>query len=162
MGRTLVFHPTELAQWHALVNDAGKTRNLFFAESIESYLVFLLMRFASKPEVMDSIVGLEFLESHQAAREHQFDQLRDLGDKCLLFAGLFPGQADRRRVSVDYFVHLGQNAYGVLSATESSRSADLFAELSLEFTGLSQLLQAIRELEQAEENSARLGLASFV
>lgn len=38
--KKLILHPTELSQWHALVNEAQATTDLILNESTESYLVF--------------------------------------------------------------------------------------------------------------------------
>ena len=42
----LILHPTDISQWHALVNEAQAATRLILNENTESYLVFLLMRFS--------------------------------------------------------------------------------------------------------------------
>ncbi len=53
----LIVHPTDLAQWHALINEAQAMRSLQLAEDLESYVVFLLMRFTSRPEIASTILA---------------------------------------------------------------------------------------------------------
>lgn len=142
----LVVHPTEISQWHALVNEAQGLRRLVLEEDLESYLIFLLMRYTKQPEMISSIIALEYLNSQQQVGQLRQDKLRDVGDKCLLFSGLFPGHAQKRRVGVSYFVDIGQSAYSTLSTIEDGAIAPLFAQLCDEFVALMDVLQAMRDL----------------
>lgn len=143
---SIVLQPTITAQWHALVKDAEHNSHLHLPEDLESYLVFLLARFNTKPEIAKSTVGLEFLNAHHLTGRHQHEHLRDVGDKCLLYAGLFPGRAERRRVKISYFVELGQSAYNALSALTRQKIATLYASLGEGFVALIDVLHAIRKL----------------
>ena len=62
------------------------------------YLVFLLMRFADKPHCTARIMAEDFLGSQLLHGEQRADSLREVGDHCLLFSGLFPELAERRLV----------------------------------------------------------------
>src|SRR3990167_10994247 len=104
----LILGPTSMAQWQKLILEAEQACAVNLDEHVESYLVFLLMRFIEKPEMVTSVLGLEFLEGTQDLSRAREEKLRDVGDKCLLFSGLFPGRAERRCVKVSYFVQLGQ------------------------------------------------------
>ncbi len=141
-----ILNPTDTAQWQALVDEAQTQLNLALDENLESYLVFLLMRFATQPQMASSVLGLEYLQSYQQSGQQRDDTLRDVGDKCLLFSGLFPGQAKRRRVKVSYFVEIGQSAYGVLSNRSHESANELFAQLCEKFVSLMEVLQTMREV----------------
>ena len=141
----LILHPTETSQWHALVMEAQVSRSLTLSEDLESYLVFLLMRFAAQPQMIAGILAKEFLQSHALAGTERQEKLRDLGDKCLLFSGLFPGQAKRRQVEISYFVNMGQFAYSSLSAIGQQSVSQLYAELCEGFVSLMDVLNAMRE-----------------
>ena len=143
----IIVHPTPLAEWHALVNEAKKAASITLPEEIESYLVFLLMRFANSPEIVHSLLATDFLQSLGAIRRERLERLREVGDKCLLFAGLFPGRARRRRVRISYFVKLGQTAYSSLSEKRDLQIADLYANLCEQFVLLMDTLQTMRELK---------------
>ena len=104
----LILHPTDTSQWYALVNEAQAATRHVLHENTESYLVFLLMRFAKATQLMESVIALDFLESKHAPGKRHIEFLRDVGDKSLLFCGLFPGIADRRHVRLDYFRDMGQ------------------------------------------------------
>src|SRR5689334_10421216 len=110
--QSLILHPTATAQWHDLILTAQRTASIHLQEDLECYLVFLLMRFSDNPQLAGSVLGLDFLEAYSKYR-HQ--QLKEVGDKCLLYAGLFPGRAIKRRVKISYFVKLGQTAYATIS-----------------------------------------------
>ena len=144
MMKQLILHPTDISQWHALVNEAQAATRLILTESTESYLVFLLMRFSQVTKLTESIVALDFLESMHRPRPLQMQLMRDVGDKSLLFCGLFPGIAERRHVSLNYFFELGQAAYLTLGELEEKESAELYFQLSKQFATLQQILQSMR------------------
>ena len=142
---TLILHPTDMSQWHALLREAEACSRMILSEDTESYLVFLLMRFSKQQQLVESVIGLDFLEALQdIPAQQQMDRLQEVGDKSLLFCGLFPGMANKRRVSLNYFSNLGQNAYLTVSRYVEHPHALLFAELSDQFLCLQQVLQALQ------------------
>ncbi len=143
----LVLQPTSTAQWHALVSEAECAASCVLSEDLESYLVFLLMRFASNPHMLARVIALDYLNNTSTERRTRHEKLRDVGDQCLLFSGLFPKQAERRMVKVSYFVDLGRTAYQQLSDTISNKSADIYGNLSRDFVSLMDILQTMRELQ---------------
>jgi hypothetical protein len=143
----LILHPTDLSQWHALVNEAQKVTHFVLNETTESYLVFLLMRFSQGSKLTESVIALDFLEIMNQPRHLQWESLRDVGDKSLLFCGLFPGMAERRHVNLTYFSDMGQAAYltvSELQQKEQKKHSELYFQLSAQFTGLQNILQAMR------------------
>ncbi|MBS0288942.1 MAG: hypothetical protein JSS07_02745 [Proteobacteria bacterium] len=143
--QSLILHPTSTAQWRALVEEAQRASTIYLKEDLESYLVFLLMRFTEEPSIASSVLGLDFLTGYQRMHNpYQFYRLKEVGDKCLLFAGLFPGRAIKRRVKVSYFVKLGQTAYSTISTCLSIQE-ELFIKLCVEFPKMMDVLQAMRE-----------------
>ena len=142
---SLVLQPTEVAQWHALVSEAQVASHRNLEESLESYLVFLLMRFAGRPELARKIMALEFLQA-QREQSRKTDRLRDVGDQCLLFSGLFPKIAESRQVKVSYFVALGRSAYDQLASIVDRQSDQLYARLAHAFVGIMDVLHAMRGL----------------
>lgn len=142
--KKLILHPTDISQWHALVNEAQVATQLMLSETTESYLVFLLMRFSQGTKLIESIVALDFLESIHKPRSLQIELLRDVGDKSLLFCGLFPGIAKKRHVSLNYFSEMGQAAYLTIGELEGRHTRNLYSQLSEQFLTLQQILQAMR------------------
>ena len=146
MDDTLVLNTSETAHWHTLICDAEQTCHTHLGESLQSYLVFLLMRYTKQHQLAETIVALEYLHSLETSGQHQADTLQSVGDKCLLFAGLFPRIAQRRRVKMRYYVDMGVNAYSVLAATSSAVTAELFDDLAQHFVALMDVLHATREI----------------
>ena len=143
----LVLHPTSTAQWHALVCEAENFANIFLDEELESYLVFLLMRFLSKPDITTKILALDYIESLLSSGQRKQARLRDVGDICLIHAGFFPERARRKRVSEQYFIDLGSGAYQQLSVVVESRIAELYYRLSQSFIAIRNLLDTMRKME---------------
>ncbi len=141
----LVLQPTDTAQWHALVAEAQLACQLNLEETVESYLVFMLMRFTERAEVIARAMALEFLDA-QTDDCQQPDRLRDVGDKCLLFSGFFPKIAEKRLVRVSYFVRLGRSAYQQLAQLVDRDSDPLYTRLAAAFIPVMDVLQAMRGL----------------
>jgi hypothetical protein len=161
--KKLILHPTETSQWYALVNEAQATTRLVLNENTESYLVFLLMRFSQGTKLMESVIALDFLESMHASRHRQVDILKDVGDKSLLFCGLFPGVAERRHLNLSYFSDLGQSAYLTVGELQERQLAELYFQLSKQFSILQQILQAMRGeyLQAGVGNTAIMAAANI-
>ena len=140
---TLVMHPTATAQWYELVSEAEATAQCALVEELESYLVFLLMRFANRPDLAGTPLALKYLHSVHATGRLQQEQLKDVGDQCLLLSGLFPRLAERKHVKISYFVDLGRVAYHQLSTLLRNSAAPLYAHLSQDFVPLMDVLQVI-------------------
>lgn len=144
--RDIELQPTAAAQWHALVSEAERAAHLELGEDVQSYLVFLLQRFLSKPEIASRILALDYLTGLLASGHQQHDKLRDVGDICLLYAGLYPRQARRRRVTVGYYVDLGIAAYQQLHSAASHSLGRLYAQMSTGFVPAMDVLQAMHGL----------------
>ncbi len=142
----LVLYPTSTAQWHALINEAQLNCATQLDEELESYLVFLLMRYTQHADLASSVLATDFLECAHAVGNQQRELLRDVGDKCLLFSGLFPGRAERRHVRISYFVDLGQSAYATLADVPELDLGELFSALCDRFVSLVDVLLAMREV----------------
>ena len=130
--------------WQTLVRDAEIRAHIDLAETQESYLVFTLVRHCRDSLLSDRIVSLELLDGLNIDGELREERLRDVGDRCLLIAGLFPEQARRRCVSNSYYADLGRIAYAELATWSRSTLSSLYAELAEMFRWLVNVLRAIR------------------
>ena len=147
----LVLQPTVVADWQALVNEAERACDRRLDDELQSYLVFLLMRHTAGVDLANAVLALDYLHGMLDANRRQADKLREVGDKCLLFSGLFPGRARARRVGVDYYVGLGRSAYGQAAAlTDGGASAAMFQRLAQRFVPLMDVLLAIRRLDGSQ------------
>ncbi|GAB4392091.1 MAG: hypothetical protein Tsb005_04630 [Gammaproteobacteria bacterium] len=148
---SLIIHPTDTAQWHALINEAQAVCAVNVTEDVESYLVFLLMRFTGQAHLASSVMAVDFLEGSQASGRVREQRLQEVGDKCLLFSGLFPGRAERFKLTIRYFIELGQAAYGNAADNSSHTLAALFGQLSQGFEILRDVLHATRRVSASEQ-----------
>lgn len=139
------------AQWHDLVKEAEAFTGTELDEELESYLVFLLIRYTGKPELAASVMALEYLEGAMAVGSERRQRMRDVGDQCLLYSGFFPKRAEKRRVRVSYYVDLGRTAYHNVAEATQAAMAEMFAHLSDSFVSLMDTLQAIRSMHQKDE-----------
>ena len=145
MSAKLILAETELEQWHKLVRDAEADYGCHLDEAMQSYLVFTLMRFMKKQDLNARALALEYLRSHGLPDAMKLEQLRDVGDQCLLVSGLYPKRAARKQVRVSYYVDLGRSAYHHLSTCAQQGMAELYHQLEDTFVLLMDLLQTIRQ-----------------
>lgn len=133
----LLQHATPVALWHHVIHEAESDCSIFLKEDLESYLVFLLMRYIDKPEIVKHIMAVQFLKATHLPFQQRQKILQEVGDQCLLFSGLFPCIAKKRFVKISYFVKLGQTAYHAISD-------ELYQHLAEQFVGLMDILQSLR------------------
>lgn len=148
--RNIKLQPTSTAHWHDLVCEAEHHSQQQLGEEVQSYLVFLLQRFLSKPEIASHVLALDYLKSLRSAGKRQIEKLRDVGDICLLHAGFFPQRARRRRVSINYYVDLGTGAYYQLHHYTTHHQGQLFERLYESFVPAMDVLQAIRSMDNSQ------------
>lgn len=129
-----------LALWQDVVKLAENRCSIKLQVELEAYLVSLLIRYSDKPEVAQQVFATTFLEAMQAKERQRNFSLQNVGDQCLLFAGLFPRAAQRKQVKINYFVDLGRSAYANISQTAN----DLYWSLAIQFVALMDVLQSIR------------------
>ncbi len=95
----------------------------------------------------NSLFALDFLQNIKKLNTENQKIMQDIGDKCLLYSGLFPGRAKRQRVQISYYVDLGKCSYFALSAFHQNSLSSLFASLSDHFVALMDILHSIRSLD---------------
>ncbi|MCC6208148.1 MAG: hypothetical protein IT488_08345 [Gammaproteobacteria bacterium] len=139
-------NPTSAPQWHSLVNKAQHLTGSVITDRAENYLIELLAQFSAKPLMMARVLAFDYLNDPLLQTKSRSERLKDIGDHCLLFAGLFPQHAERRQVRLGHMVELGQNAYHQLHESAPFEAGGLYADLARGFVTLMDLLHAIREL----------------
>jgi hypothetical protein len=130
--------------WQGLVHDAGARVGVPLDETRESYLVFVLLRYQRDDSLLVRTQALEWLAAQACSGSQRADALRDVGDRCLLIAGLYPGLAERRRVGSDYFIDLGRGAYFEVADASRNAYATLFEQLACSYHELVRTLRALR------------------
>ncbi|MBL4711474.1 MAG: hypothetical protein JKX75_03060 [Gammaproteobacteria bacterium] len=145
MSKQFILDSSELSQWHTLVLEAEQDYGVHLDEAMQSYLVFTLMRFAKNNQLNTQALALDYLTAHQLPSSLRSEQLRDIGDQCLLVSGLFPQTVVKRQVSVSYYVDLGRAAYQHIGDVTQQGIATLYQQLAESFVLLMDLLQTIRQ-----------------
>jgi hypothetical protein len=145
MDKKFILEESELSQWQTLVREAEQDYGCRLDEAMQSYLVFTLMRFTRHQQLNSHPLAIDYLTSRQLAPGKRSEQLRDIGDQCLLVSGLYPQSADKRLVGVNYYVDLGRSAYHHISTLTQQGIADLYRQLAESFVLLMDLLQTIRQ-----------------
>lgn len=130
--------------WQAMLVQAQQRLHLHLSESQESYLVFTLIRHARDQQLFARTMALEFLHAQDGPEAAREERLRDVGDRCLLIAGLYPQLRHRRRVDAGYFQRMGRTAYGLLGERRGSALAQLYAELAERHADLVRVLLGLR------------------
>ena len=149
----------QLALWTDLVHDAEQGAATRLDEELESYLVFLLMGHTRDVQLGRNAVAFDYLLARAESGRRLKQELRDVGDRCLLLAGLYPEQAERRLVSTRYFLDLGSRAYDELSNALSAGIAELYDRLAHAFA---QLVRVLLELRRQMRDIAPLVLHELV
>jgi hypothetical protein len=132
-----------LALWHDLVAEGEQRAGLALGESVQSYLVFVLMRHLRDDTLLARLLALEWLWAAGQVGSARADALRDVGDRCLLIAGRYPALAERRRVSADYFAQLGCGAYHGVAESARGGYGALYAELARAFGRMVTVLASL-------------------
>lgn len=145
MSKQFILESSELSQWHTLVQEAEQDYGCQLDETMQNYLVFTLMRFAKNRQLNAKALALDYLTSHHLPDKLRSEQLRDIGDQCLLVSGLYPQSAEKRQVGVTYYIDLGRSAYYHISELTQQGIAELYQQLAESFILLMDLLQTIRQ-----------------
>lgn len=137
------------ALWQSLVAESERCTGIRLDEELEAYLVFVLMRHARDAALLGRVMALELLCACEQLGRRRLEELRDVGDRCLLLSGWYPAQALRRRVGRHYFESLGRSAYLAAAELASAAYGELFARLAAGFVRLVHVLAAVRRIEEA-------------
>lgn len=88
--------------------------------------------------------------SDASTPEHRNNLLQRIGDVALFISGFFVESLANKAVDIDYYIHMGENAYGSLS--EETRGtfhgnafADIYRELAGKFQILTDVLHEVRD-----------------
>jgi len=145
-----------------MVGEALSHRRLEIQEVTEFYLVNLLSGFLARERLFvekeDGTIQAEplaliLLRALEADRRTRAAHLRRLGDTALFVSGFFGDSLARSLVDVDYYISMGERAYGTLAETERAPGLDeLYGELSERFGLFVDLFAEIAELSDLRSN----------
>jgi hypothetical protein len=150
MERPLLREQTPAEYFKELVASALERQHLQAADLTEYYLVNLLCQYI-RPGAQSGVrddgepLAVRLARALQSGGSEQRARLRSLGDFSLFMSGFFPDSFRRRVVDVDYYVSMGEYAYGSLSRRDEDAFSEVFGELSRKFVGFTDVLADISE-----------------
>ncbi len=151
--------PTEY--FRELVESAIQRQHLNTREVTSFYLVNLLAGFIhcdrSGPDD-DEALGVRFVKALGTAGARQRYELRHVGDQSLFISGFFSDSLHRSLVDIDYYIQLGEQAYGSLARTSDPAFGDVFDELAGKFTAFVDVLGDVSERTALTSNTDLLRL----
>jgi hypothetical protein len=99
------------------------------------------------------------LRAHNSPSPLKLDLLKKLGDNSLYISGFFGDSLTRKIVDIDYYVDMGEGAYGALSSSTSDELlAEMFHEFSRRFTAFVDILTLISQEAMIQTNEDLLRL----
>jgi hypothetical protein len=154
--RQILREQTPIEFFKELVESSLARQHVQAGDLTEYYLVNLLCQYVR----MDPAARVEYGEplavrlarALQSGGIEQRTRLRSLGDFSLFTAGFFSDSIKRRQVDVDYYVSMGEYAYGSLSKAEDAFRG-VYAELARKFVGFSDVLADVSERTALSSNN---------
>jgi hypothetical protein len=162
MAEALVRTQSPTEYFRELVESAMQNQRVSAHELTSFYVVNLLAAFVhldrSPAAGDDEALGVRLARAMQTAGIAQRDGLRKVGDLSLFISGFFSDSLNRSLVDVDYYIQLGEYAYGSLARQGDEALGDVFDELSDKFTLFVDILGEISERTALSSNADVLRL----
>lgn len=161
MANAVVRAESPSEYFRELVESALQHQHLAAGELTSFYLVNLLTGFVhfdrAAPEDEEPL-GMRFAKALQEAGIRQRDGLRQVGDRSLFISGFFADSLTRCPVDIDYYIQLGESAYGSLARQGDGTFTDVFDELAGKFPAFVDVLCEVSERTALTSNSDVLRL----
>jgi hypothetical protein len=149
MDRPLLREQAPAEYFKELVDSALARQHIQAGDLTAYYLVNLLCQFvrpdARTNDLDTEPLALRLTRALQTGGSEQRARLRSLGDFSLFMSGFFSDSLRRRTIDVDYYVSMGEYAYGSLSRRDEDAFAEVFGELARKFVGYMDVLADISE-----------------
>jgi len=150
MDRPFLREQAPVEYFKELIESALARQHVHAGEFTSYYLVNLLCQFvrpdACGPFADDADpLAIRLTRALQTAGPEQRARLRSLGDFSLFTSGFFADSLRRKPVDVDYYVSMGEYAYGSLSRHDDDAFSDVFGELARKFVGFMDVLADVSE-----------------
>lgn len=161
MTRDLIVGKSVEEWFRERITETLTQRRLRVQEATEFYLVNLLASFLATERLFveepDGTVSSEplafiFLKALEGGRRVRRRELRRLGDTALFVSGFFGDSLARSLVDVDYYIAMGERAYGTLADADRGTALAPFDELSGRFGVFVDVFAEIAELSNLRSN----------
>ena len=159
MDRPLLHEQGPAEYFKELVEAALHRQHVEAGDLTAYYLVNLLCQYV-RPEARcggldEEPLAIQLTRALQTGGSEQRMRLRSVGDFSLFMSGFFSDSFRRRTIDVDYYVSMGEYAYGSLSRRDEDAFAEVFGELARKFVGYMDVLADVSE-RSAVNSSADL------
>jgi hypothetical protein len=162
MAEGLVRSESPTEYFKELVETALEHQQVAVRDLTSFYLVNLLTGFVqfdrSSATAADEPLGIRLARALQSGGTRQRDGLREVGDLSLFISGFFADSLTRSLVDVDYYIQLGECAYGSLARRGDPALGDVFDELSEKFSACVDVLGEVSERSALASNADVLRL----
>jgi len=163
MDRPLLREEAPAEYFKELIESALARQRVRAGEFTSYYLVNLLCEFV-RPDTRRLFgddrepLAIRLTRALQSGGPEQRARLRSVGDFSLFMSGFFAESLRRRTVDVEYYVSMGEYAYGSLSRHDEDAFADVFGELAQKFVGFMDVLADVSERTALASSSDLLRL----
>ena len=167
MNAEILVGKTAQEWFRETLSDALSQRRMKIQEVTEFYLVNLLASFLERERLFveepdgtaqTEPLALVLLRALQRDARSRDRELRRLGDTALFVSGFFGDSLARSLVDVDYYIAMGERAYGTLAGTARGGHGELYGELAERFAAFVDLFAEIAELSNLRSNRGLLRL----
>jgi len=161
MAETFFRNESPAEYFRELVESAIDHQRLVPHAHTAFYLVNLLtgfVHFERATTGIDDALGVRFTKALQAGGIRQRNELREVGDESLFISGFFSDSLNRRLVDIDYYIQLGEFAYGSLARQADETRREVFNELAERFPAFVDVLAEVSERTALSSNSDLLRL----
>jgi len=162
MAEALVRNESPAEYFKELLETAMEHQHVAVRDVTSFYLVNLLTGFVhfdrSSRTASDEPLGIRLARALQFGGTRQRDGLREVGDLSLFISGFFSDSLSRTLVDVDYYIQLGECAYGSLARRGDAALGDVFDELAGKFSRCVDVLGEVSERSALASNADVLRL----
>jgi len=147
MPEPLVHSESPTEYFRELVESALQHQHVSVHDLTSFYVVNLLAGYVHRSRAAiddDEALGLCFVRALQSGGSAQRDALRRVGDTSLFLSGFFSDSFNRGLVDIDYYMAIGERAYGSLARRDDTLG-DVFDELADKFAAIVDVLTEVSE-----------------
>jgi hypothetical protein len=143
--------------FHNTIRDISTEKNVDIKDHTLWYLTNLLTRYSRSDQFFDfrpesgtfTPLAEYYRQAHEAESDHERRlHLQRLGDVAIFVSGLFAPALNKRVVGLNYYISMGESAYGCLADSGGSSARDkalceIFADLARRFSGFVAILSEL-------------------
>jgi hypothetical protein len=160
MSGDLLRCESPIEYFRALVESALHHQHVDVQELTSFYVVNLLCGFVhlDKADADDEALGVRLAKALHVSERARTADLRRVGDTSLFISGFFSDSLKAGLVDMDYYMNIGERAYGSLANRSQDAFSSVFDELAAKFTAVVDVLNEVSEQSTLTSNTDVLRL----